>query len=78
MTGITISEVHPLHGRSNCQYCNGKGRVESCNNGPIAGCPVCSGRGWLYVHAFDGRCNKCRAERYAHDYHTKIGILTHD
>lgn len=28
--------------KSECQYCDGEGRIETDNNGPIGDCPVCN------------------------------------
>ncbi len=33
----------------NCVYCNGLGKIEACNNGPIAECPICYGAGYYFV-----------------------------
>ena len=82
MNGITLTEAHPLHGRSKCPICNGTGTVFSTGACPgsrrIITCGLCHGRKWVFARQFEPSCDKCQAEQYQHEYHTKQGLLTHD
>lgn len=44
---VNSQAVEPEAGE--CQHCDGDGRVEMDNNGPIGDCPVCSGTGHLVL-----------------------------
>jgi len=49
LEGIDEQWIVPI-----CQYCDGEGRIETDNNGPIVDCPLCSPEPeWEYIKEMD-------------------------